>query len=311
MSRVIGILAAGRAAVADSGNAGLNAVTITRVALGSGLKPDGANDGARAALRNQRDAAGAVGAPAVAGDVAVRADVEPSATYSVTEVGIFARIGDAGAEFLFAYWAAESAADAIAAAVSGGATIVLATVLRVAGSDADVDVSPAVDLTIAAVTDATEENRGILKLAGAALADAGVDDETAMTPALSRRVRAVTRVAATRVADGPALGVVSARLSAATQQTDLATLDLPKAGQWLCTLRSGVSGDGGGRWQWLIDEVVVGGGGVSSGIGDASPTASSIVLSKAANARIVAQGRVTSIHRYIATVFEAFYLGPA
>lgn len=173
MSRVIGILAAGRAAIADSGNVGLNAVEVTKVALGDELKPAGVDDDARAALRNQRDEAAAAGAPAVAGDVAVRADIDPSATYSVTEVGIFARIGAGGQEFLFGYWAAESAADALAAAVDGGATIVLATIIRVGGSPADVNVTPAVDLTIAAVDAARLAHTGDLKLSAAIAVPAG------------------------------------------------------------------------------------------------------------------------------------------
>lgn len=147
MNRMVHILAAGRAAIADSGNAGTNAVTITRVALGSGLAPAEADDDARAALRIQRNIAPASGVPAVAGDIAVRADIDPTANYAVTEVGLFARIG-AGPEFLFAYWAATAAGDAIAAAQSGGARITIAAVVRVSGSAAEVNVTAAPNITI-------------------------------------------------------------------------------------------------------------------------------------------------------------------
>ena len=167
MNREAKILAAGRSALADSGNVGLQAVDIARVAIGSGLAPADVDDDARAALRNQRDAAAARGAPAVAGDVAVRANIAPSASYAVTEVGVFARIGGAGEEFLFAYWAAEAASEAIAAATQDGADIVMASVLRVGGSDAAVNVTPALDLTIAAVDTARLAHTGDLKLSAA------------------------------------------------------------------------------------------------------------------------------------------------
>ncbi len=173
MSRVIGILRAGRAAIADSGNAGLNAVTITRVAIGSGLNPDGDDDDARAALRIQRDAAPAVGVPAAGGDIAVRADISPTAEYTVSEVGVFARTGTAGAEFLFGYWAAGSSAEALAAATPGGATIVVATVVRVAGSPAAVTVAPAMNLTISAVDAAQLAHAGDIKLSAARAVPAG------------------------------------------------------------------------------------------------------------------------------------------
>ena len=345
MSRVIGILAAGRAAVADSGNVGLNAVQIARVALGSGLKPAGADDDARAALRIQHDAAAATGAPAVAGDVAVRADIDPTATYSVTEVGIFARIGAGGVEFLFGYWAAEAAGDAIAAAVSGGATIVLATVMRVAGSAADVNVTPAIDLQIAAVADAGENQRGILKLATEALADAGADDETAMTPVLVKRV---TDAATLAIRDGVGAAFDTlAELAAAVQnrltetqadtrfgvrhlsvtrnadgssnsassETTLGSIDVTRTGLWLFQLTTGLT---------LTNLDIVGvtsfsiGGVVVVQLGLTGPPVAydeRFQFSRYAlldnGDTVTATGVIGVRHRYVETTFEAVYLGPA
>ena len=313
MSRAVTILAAGRTALADSGNTGLRAVTITRIAIGSGLKPASANDDARAALRTQRDAAAVTGVPAVAGDVAVRADIAPTASYSVTEVGVFARIGAAGAEFLFAYWAAADVASAWAAAATGGAKITVAAVVRVAGSAAAVNVAPALNLSIAAVGAATEERAGKLKLSTQALADAGVDDETAMTPALVKRridAQQVTRLSVTRDAD-----TVDIRSGTTTQ---LGSLDLTKTGYWLLQLsvRIRMRTRLGANIRVRIDGVIVelvtlislAGSSrfIERGGGDWC-----VVRNKNSGDRVTADGYVGNTHQYSAMTFEAFYLGPS
>ena len=141
MTAKLSLLAAGRAAVADGLNRGTNAVRLTRVAIGDGLNAGGADDDARAALRSQRDGAAAAGSTAVPARIAYRADIAPSGTYQVTEIGLFAKIGEAGAEFLFAYWAAADAAGAAAGAVPDSA-LTIAGVVAVVDSDAEVRIAP-------------------------------------------------------------------------------------------------------------------------------------------------------------------------
>ena len=112
MTASLTLTAAGIAAIADGANVGLAAVTFTRLALGSGT---GMGDqSARVALETQKDIVAVMGAAATPGRVAIRGDYMPSEAYAVTEVGLFAKVGAAGAEFLCAYWIAESDADAVA-----------------------------------------------------------------------------------------------------------------------------------------------------------------------------------------------------
>ena len=150
------IIAAGRAALADAANVGVNAVRVTKVLVGSGQGPGGVADDARTALRNQRDSAVAGGSTMVAARVLVRGDVAATAAYNITEVGLEARIG-AGAPFLFAYWS--NAGEVFAAAVDGVTVLVIAAVDVVAETPAQltVDVDPTVQAnfsaTFAALTD--------------------------------------------------------------------------------------------------------------------------------------------------------------
>ena len=138
------LTAAGRAAVADGANRGTRAVRFTRAQVGSGLKPRNADDDERAALRVPRDAAAASGNTEVPGRIAWRGDFDATGNYAVTEVGLWGRIG-AAPEFLAAYWAVESAAQAIAAVVNGQ-SLVLAGVIEIVNPAAAlaIDVAPTI-----------------------------------------------------------------------------------------------------------------------------------------------------------------------
>ena len=146
---VLRITAAGRAALADADNIGINGVRITKVLVGSGQGPGGADDDARTALRNQRDSAVASGSTMVPARVLVRGDIAATAAYSITEIGLEARIG-AGEAFLFAYWT--DAGEVFAAAVDGVVVLVIAAVDVVAETPAEltVTVTPTVQANFSA-----------------------------------------------------------------------------------------------------------------------------------------------------------------
>ena len=135
----------GRQTLADGANRKTRAVTLTRLAAGSGSGPGGAADDARTTLRNQRASADATGATALAGRLVARGDLMPMAAFNVTEVGLFARVG-AGAEILLAYW---TKGDHVLAAATPGVTLVLAAVIEIQAAAAEVAVTltPAVTVT--------------------------------------------------------------------------------------------------------------------------------------------------------------------
>lgn len=176
------LTAAGRAALADGAHRATRAVQLRRLAIGTGTAAAGTDDSARAALRAQREIVAATGSTAVPARIAVRADFSPSATYSVTEVGLFARIGDAGAEFLFAYWVGANAAAAIAATVSG-TTLVVAGIVEIVASAADITVTLSPAIQVGAPGQATTSVLGLVELATTAEAAAGRDAIRAVTPA--------------------------------------------------------------------------------------------------------------------------------
>ena len=129
---------AGRALLADSANTGLSAVRLTHLALGSGSAAAGsANDG-RTALRTERDRVAVSGVTSVAGRVAYRGDFSPSVTYSVTEAGLFGRVGASGAVTLLAYW---TAGGTVLASAIAGTALTVAGVLEVQSAAADVTVT--------------------------------------------------------------------------------------------------------------------------------------------------------------------------
>ena len=183
MSARIDLTSAGRAALTDPANVATRAVTITRIAIGTGTAPSGTDESARAGLREQRDVAAARG-PAVqpAGVIDVRSDHTLAAQHSITEVGVLARIG-AGGEFLLGYWAGEDASDAIAV-TTPNVRLVLFTYLRFAAESAtaEINLTAAVDLQVG-TSPATTTARGLVELATGAEVRAGTDGERAVTPA--------------------------------------------------------------------------------------------------------------------------------
>ena len=137
---------AGRTAMADGNNRALNAIQLRSLQIGDGLGPGGEADDARAALRSERNSAALTGTTMAAARLAVRATVMPTDAYSVTEAGIIARIGDAGVEFLLAYWAVPTAGDALATTVAD-ISLIVAGVLDIRNSAAEVNVTVAVNIT--------------------------------------------------------------------------------------------------------------------------------------------------------------------
>ncbi|MCY4121647.1 MAG: hypothetical protein OXG72_12085, partial [Acidobacteria bacterium] len=140
---------AGRAAVADGTNQGTQQVNVVEMAIGDARAPMDADDSVRVALRNERVRAAAGGTTIVDDRFAFRAtfmDTDPA--WDVMEVGLFARIGGAGAKFLFAYFNVGPApADAVAR-ISPGASLELAGVVQVVASPADVAATIDAALTI-------------------------------------------------------------------------------------------------------------------------------------------------------------------
>ena len=138
----------GRNAVLDADNVGTQAVRITKLALGAGSGTGGADDDGRTTLRDQRDIADITGSAAVAGQIAVRAEINSATAYAATEMGLFAQIG-AGQEFLFAYWTDDG--EVFVNKPASLALIVAAAVV-IARSPAAVTVTVAPNLTVGAVS---------------------------------------------------------------------------------------------------------------------------------------------------------------
>ena len=156
MANVWKLTSAGRAALMDGANRGTRAITMRTIAVGDGSGvPTPAATTSRTTLRNRRDSAAAAGATAVSGRIAVRASIVPSATYDVTEVGLFSQIGQ-DPEILFAYW---TDGGRVLVSASADATTVVAGVLDIADAVADVTVtvSPTVVLSgVAALVDLSD-----------------------------------------------------------------------------------------------------------------------------------------------------------
>ena len=202
MTATLSLTAAGRAALADNGNIGIRAVSFRRLAIGAGIRPPAADDDARADLRDERDAADLAGNAAAAGRIAFRADYAPATAYAVTEIGLLARVG-AGADFLLAYWAAEAAADA-AAQAAPGTDLVVAGIVEIVSSEADINIAPALNIAVGVPADAVRTadllaaiaaldipdappyanfaTPGLVRLATAADAIGGLVNDEAATP---------------------------------------------------------------------------------------------------------------------------------
>ena len=157
MATNLRLTTAGRTAILDDDNTGTAAVTITKLALGAGSGTGGAADDARTTLRDQRDIVAVSGASdEAAGQIAVLAEFDSAGSYAATELGLFAKIGRDGAEFLFAYWT-----DGGTAFINKPAnlrTFVAATV-SIVNSEADVKVTVSAKVTlgtVGALTDLTD-----------------------------------------------------------------------------------------------------------------------------------------------------------
>lgn len=139
-TRTIRLTDAGRAAMADGTNRQLNAIQVRSMKIGDGHGPGGAGDDARTTLRSEQASGALTGTTPVSGRLAVRANFLPGADFVVSEAGLVARIGDTGAEFLFAYWTVATDTNAVAHA-STGTTLILAVVIDVTSSPAEVNVT--------------------------------------------------------------------------------------------------------------------------------------------------------------------------
>ena len=145
MTAPLTLTAVGAGAIADGANTGLAGVTFTRLALGSGT---GTGDqSARTALDTQRDVVAVTGSASSEARIALRADYMPTESYAVTEVGLLARVGADGQEFLCAYWIAASTANA-AAAAAPNTTLTIAGVVEVVAAAADINVALATNIAI-------------------------------------------------------------------------------------------------------------------------------------------------------------------
>ena len=135
----------GRATLADGAHRATRAVTLTRLAAGDQFGAGGAADDARTALRGERDTAPATGSTTEPGRLVARGDLMPTATYAVTEVGLFAQVG-AAPEILLAYWTANGE---VLAAATPGVTLVLAAIveLQAAAAEVTVTLSPTISIT--------------------------------------------------------------------------------------------------------------------------------------------------------------------
>ena len=121
---------AGRAALADGTNRGTQAITLTKMLIGTGQGPGGEADDGRAALRTLKETVALGGTTMVAGRIAVKGEFQPTEAFDVTELGLLGQVGN-GAEELYAYWT--HASDVLASTIAG-------TRLVIAGS---LDIQPA------------------------------------------------------------------------------------------------------------------------------------------------------------------------
>ena len=139
---------AGRAAIVDADNNGINAIRITKLALGAGSGDGGAADDGRTTLRDQRDIVAVTGAANVAGQLAVRAELNSANAYPATEIGLFAQIGAGGAEFLLAYWTDDGA---VFINKPANLRTIVATAIVIQRSAADLTVNVAADVSVGTV----------------------------------------------------------------------------------------------------------------------------------------------------------------
>ena len=167
----------GRGHLADSTNAGVQNVQLRRLAVGSGSGAgDAADADARTALRTQEDIADVVGsAQPDSGRIGATATFAALATgltdVEIREVGMFARVGDDGTEFLLAYGARPADEEALISLTASGRTVV-AGVMDISSAAADVAITVDADITFSGLDGATNDE-----------AAAGVRNDRAVTPA--------------------------------------------------------------------------------------------------------------------------------
>lgn len=195
---------AGRAALAAAEHAGIAAVRLTHFAIGDGSGPGGEADDARTTLRNERHRPAIAGTPATAGRIAVRADLQPDASYSITEAGIFGTAGNPpSAPQLLLYWTDSGAAAGAAAA---GTNLALPAVIEFQNAAAEVAATVGGNIVFGATEPATEEAFGSTRYAtGTETGDATVGGRS-VTP--SGLHAAAGKVLATLLGAVPADGSI-------------------------------------------------------------------------------------------------------
>ncbi len=170
---------AGRAALAAAGHAGVAAVKLAHFAIGDGSGPGGEADDARATLRSERHRAAIAGAPAE-GRIAVRADLQPDASYGITEAGIFGTAGSPpSAPQLLLYWTDGGAEAGKAAA---GTDLALVAVIEFLNAAAEVNVDVGGNIVFGATEPATEEKFGSTRYATKAEAEDPAQGGRAVSP---------------------------------------------------------------------------------------------------------------------------------
>ena len=134
-------------------NAQVEEVQLREMAVGDGHGPGGVADIGRTTLRNEQDrASGAdfMGTNPAGGRLSLVASFTPSTNYAVSEVGIFARIGDDDStKFLLAYWAAPADAGALTRS-HANTKLVIASVVDVSGASAPINITLDPDITFTA-----------------------------------------------------------------------------------------------------------------------------------------------------------------
>ena len=225
----LALTAAGRAAVADADHVGTEAVTLTHLAFGDGLRPAGADDDTRTALRSERDRVAVAGREAADGHVAVVADWTPTRAYALSEIGLYATVDSAAV--LLAYGAVEAAADAVAR-TAVGTRIVVALDVAVTSSAADLSVTLSPNVRFTAVPAATTAVAGVSRRATGAEAQAAAEASAEADRAALERAAHLTPYEAARFpidlrdgapADRNTLAKLATALAAA--ETRIATLE--------------------------------------------------------------------------------------
>lgn len=136
---------AGRAALADGSNRALRAIEIQSIEIGSSAGPGGAADDARTALRARIATLPATGVTTVPGRVIVTGEYRPSALVAVREVGLIARIGSAGSDFLLGFWTHPTT---IVGRPEPGTVLSIAITLDIASASAAVTVTVNPEITV-------------------------------------------------------------------------------------------------------------------------------------------------------------------